>query len=44
MRLRNPWVRLRLLRWGWNVLFTTSSELELLREGTLDPSAKGALR
>ena len=23
MRLRNPWVRLRLLRCGWNVLFTT---------------------
>jgi hypothetical protein len=22
IRLRKPWVRLRLLRWGWNVLFT----------------------
>jgi hypothetical protein len=22
IRLRNPWVRLRLLRWGWNVRFT----------------------
>jgi hypothetical protein len=23
MRLRKPCVRLRLLRWGWNVRFTT---------------------
>jgi hypothetical protein len=31
--LRNPWVRLRLLRWGWNVLFTTgTSEADGARE------------
>jgi hypothetical protein len=40
MRLRKPCVRLRLLRWGWNVLFDTTG---LRKTRVLCDSEKGAL-
>jgi hypothetical protein len=43
IRLRKPWVRLRLLRWGWNVRFTTTSDRTARRWCLECPRVKGAL-
>jgi hypothetical protein len=43
MRLRNPWVRLRLLRWGWNVLFTTGTSPCETAQGDTRPPRQRAL-